>query len=75
MYSEQTGKQVIVEEEFIQVEENEVMQVEIKQIVRDAGKPMALGSILYKDSRIRSTSQDDDHHLFVAGTLSMLYSH
>lgn len=60
------GKQVIVEEEFIQVEENEVMQVEIKQIVWDAGKPMALGSILYKDSRIRSTSQDDDHHLFVA---------
>jgi len=60
------GKQVIVEEEFIQVEEDEVMQVEIKQIVWDAGKPMALGSILYKDSKIRSRSQDDDHHLFVA---------
>ena len=46
------------------------MQVEIKQIVWNDGKAMGAGSILFKDSHIRTMSEDDDHHLYVAGNLT-----
>jgi len=59
------SKQVIVEEEFIKVEEDEVMQVDIKQIVWDGVKRMPTASIAYKDSWIRAKSINDDHHLLV----------
>lgn len=58
-------KRITVEEEFIKVEENEVMQVEIKQIVWNGGNRLPMTSISYEDSKIHHRSSEQDHHEFV----------
>lgn len=58
-------KQITVEEEFIKVEQNEVMQVDIKQIVWNGDKRLPLASISYEDSKIHHRPHMHDHHEFV----------
>jgi len=60
------GQQVVVEEEFVKVEENEVMQVDIKQVVWDGIHLLPkTASIAYKNSFIRRKPLAQDQHLFV----------
>jgi len=66
-------KQIIVEEEFIKVEENEVMQVDVKQVVWDGVNRRPSVSILYKDSLIQHRPIEEDHRVFV--TDKMLRPH
>jgi len=58
-------KEIIVEEEFIKVEQDEVMQVDIKQIVWNGGKRLPMTSISYEDSKIHKRPHIHDHHEFV----------
>lgn len=58
-------KQITVEEEFIKVEQNEVMQVDIKQIVWNGGNRLPMTSISYEDSNIIRAAREQDHHEFV----------
>jgi hypothetical protein len=59
------GKQVIVEEEFIKVEEDEVMQVDIKQVVWDGTKRLPMVAIAYKDSWIQGKPVVNDQIISV----------
>jgi len=59
------SKQIIVEEEFIKVEEDEVMQVDVKQVVWDGANRHPSVSIMYKDSHLQQKPIGDDHRVFV----------
>lgn len=58
-------KEIFLEEEFIKVEQDEVMQVDIKQIVWTGGKRRPMTSISYEDSKIHKRPHVHDFHELV----------
>lgn len=57
------NKVLIVEEEFMQVEEYEVFQVDVKQVIFESmvRKPVTVVSL--KESKIHAKPQTEDHHV------------
>lgn len=58
------NKLLLVEEEFVKVEEFEVIQVDVKQIIWEGSVRRPVTSKPLKKSQVHSMSRNNDKHMF-----------
>jgi hypothetical protein len=63
--SDNGNKQLRVEEEFVKVEQYEVLQVDIKQIVWEGSNRLPMTTISFQDSFIHRQPHEQDRRVFV----------